>query len=201
MLMPYTYTIAHEAVDGLPMIRPAVSLQAAGLQGNYEFLYGPSFLIAPIYQNTAMDAQGNDIRNNIYLPEGQWVDWFTGRCYEGGRILNHFDAPLWKLPVFVRRGAIIPAIHAHNNPSEVDTHTRAFYIYPLGHTEFTAYDRLHTNGQKALYPTFVNCGEHPYVEGDTTLMTIRFRAKLRGKVTLAPQDGLLLDKYLTTITW
>ena len=139
MLMPYTYTIAHEAIDGLPMIRP-LSLNSQLSTLNYEFLFGPSFLIAPIYQNTAADAQGNDIRNNIYLPEGQWVDWFTGRCYEGGRILNQFDAPLWKLPVFVRRGAIIPAIHAHNNPNDIDTHTRAFYIYPMGHTEFTAYD-------------------------------------------------------------
>jgi len=139
MLMPYTYTIAHEAIDGMPIIRP-LSLNAQLSTLNYQFYYGPSFLIAPIYQNTAADADGNDVRNNIYLPEGQWVDWFTGRCYEGGRILNQFDAPLWKLPVFVRRGAIIPAIHAHNNPSDIDTHTRGFYIYPLGHTEFTAYD-------------------------------------------------------------
>ena len=139
MLMPYTYTIAHEAIDGMPIIRP-LSLNSHISTLNYEYLYGPSFLIAPIYQNTAADANGNDIRNNIYLPEGQWVDWFTGHCYEGGRIINNFEAPLWKLPVFVRRGAIIPAIHAHNNPNEIDTHTRAFYIYPLGHTEFTAYD-------------------------------------------------------------
>ena len=63
------------------------------------------------------------------------------------------------------------------------------------------YDRLHTNGQKALYPTFVNCGEHPYVEGDTTLFILRFRAKQRGKFTLTPQDAILLDKYLNVLRW
>lgn len=153
MLMPYTYTIAHEAVDGLPMVRapfgpPAGDEQTGGLQmppaegpwGTYEFLYGPSILVAPIYQNTAADDQGNDVRNNIYLPKGQWVDFFSGICYEGGRIINNFAAPLWKLPVFVRQGAIIPMIHAHNNPNQIDLHTRAFVIYPSGHSEFTAYD-------------------------------------------------------------
>lgn len=82
-LMPYTYTIAHEAIDGLPMIRTIE-------KEPYKFLYGSSILVAPIYQNTAADAEGNDIRNNINLPEGQWVDWFTGVCYEGGRIINHW---------------------------------------------------------------------------------------------------------------
>ena len=141
-LMPYTYTIAKEAVDGLPMIR-AVWADSGGESASwnmYEFLYGPSILVAPIYQNTAADDQGNDIRNNIYLPEGQWVDWFTGACYEGNRIINNFDAPLWKLPFFVRRGAIIPMTNAHNNPNQEDRSTRAFLIYPSGHTEFTAYD-------------------------------------------------------------
>ena len=133
MLMPYTYTIAHEAIDGLPMIRPLGDEK-------YEFLYGPSILVAPIYQNTAADDQGNDLRHGIYLPEGEWVDFFSGTCYRGGRVINCFAAPLWKLPVFVRRGAIIPAIHAHNNPNQIDAHTRGFFIYPYEHSEFTAYD-------------------------------------------------------------
>ena len=62
-------------------------------------------------------------------------------------------------------------------------------------------DRLHTNGQKALYPTFVNCGEHPYLEGDATLLTIRFRAKQKTKVTLKAQDGMIVDKYMNTIAF
>ncbi|MBO4800783.1 MAG: discoidin domain-containing protein [Bacteroidaceae bacterium] len=156
MFMPYTYTIAREAIDGLPMIRPVVPLQSAavGQQGNYEFLYGPSILVAPIYQNTAADEKGNDIRHNIYLPEGQWIDFFSGRCYEGGRIINHFDAPLWKLPLFVKRGAIIPMLHAHNNPSQIDPHSRAYLIIPWGRTEFVTYDddgitEAYRNGESA----------------------------------------------------
>ena len=144
MLMPYLYTVAHEAIDGKPFIR-AMFLDepnafTLGTQTRYQFLCGPNILVAPIYQNTDADAEGNDIRNDIYLPQGQWIDFFSGTCYEGGQVLNGFQTPLWKLPVFVRRGAIIPIIHAHNNPNQIDPHTRAFMFYPKGHTEFTAYD-------------------------------------------------------------
>ena len=144
MLMPYLYTVAHEAIDGKPFIR-AMFLDepnafTLGKQTRYQFLCGPSILVAPIYQNTEADAEGNDIRNDIYLPKGQWIDFFSGECYEGGQVLNGFKTPLWKLPVFVRRGAIIPLVHPHNNPNQVSPQTRTFMFYPMGKTEFTAYD-------------------------------------------------------------
>jgi len=119
-LLPYTYSIAHEATQGKPMVR-ALFLDYPNAftlsdKTQYEFLYGPSFLVAPIYKNTAADADGNDVRNEIYLPEGTWIDYFDGTAYAGGRLLSNFDAPLWKLPVFVRSAAIIPMTRANNNP-------------------------------------------------------------------------------------
>ena len=76
-------------------------------------------------------------------------------------------------------------------------------IDPVGMKEMRSLtnDRLHSDGQKALYPTFVNCGEQSYLDADATLMTIRFRAKQRGRVNLKPQDGILVDKYLNTISF
>ncbi len=179
--MPYTYTIAHEAIDGLPMIR-AIEKEP------YEFLYGSSILVAPIYQNTAADAEGNDIRNNINLPEGQWVDWFTGVCYEGGRIINHFAAPLWKLPVFVRRGSIIPMTAPHNNPNQVTAHARTYLIYPLGHSEFTSYD---DDGRTQAY-----------LRGEcaTTRIVSNLNVKGRLTVTVEPTCGTFagMEKLQTT---
>ena len=143
-LMPYTYSVARESVDGLPMVR-AMFLDEAndytlGTATQYQFLYGPSFLVAPIYQATRSDEEGNDIRNNIYLPKGQWVDYFTGKVYNGGRIINEVDSPLWKLPVFVKRGAIIPKANPHNNVSQIDTSRRIYELYPHGETSFTEYN-------------------------------------------------------------
>lgn len=81
-LIPYTYSIAHETINGLPMIR-ALFLEypnpyTLGKATQYQYLYGPYFLVAPIYKNTAADEEGNDIRDGIYLPEGTWIDYFTG---------------------------------------------------------------------------------------------------------------------------
>lgn len=143
-LMPYAYSIAKEAVDGMPMIR-AMFLEypnsyTKGKATQYQFLYGPDFLIAPIYQATKSDEEGNDIRNGIYLPEGSWIDYFTGDKYEGNCIVNNFEAPLWKLPVFVKSGAIIPMTNPNNNVSEINKNNRIYEIYPYGHSTFTEYD-------------------------------------------------------------
>ncbi len=143
-LMPYTYSIAREAVDGKPMIR-AMFLEypneyTLGVATQYQFLYGPSFLVAPIYKDTQMDEKGNDIRDGIYLPEGTWVDYFNGNVYEGGCIINNYDSPLWKLPVFVKGGAIIPMSKPHNTPNEVAKDWRGYEIYALEGCTFNEYD-------------------------------------------------------------
>lgn len=145
-LLPYTYSIAHAAMTGEPMIRAMFleeenpfTLSESGTR--YQFMYGPSILVAPIYQETRMDADGNDVRDGIYLPKGQWVDFFTGQVYEGGRILNDFEAPLWKLPVLVKRGAIIPTHKPTNTPNQMDASLRCYDLYPgVGNFEFTEYD-------------------------------------------------------------
>lgn len=153
-LLPYTYTIARQAVDGKPMIR-AMFLDypndyTLGTATEYQFMYGPSFLVAPIYKDTKADKEGNDIRNGIYLPEGRWVDYYNGDVYEGGRIINNYDAPLWKLPVFVKADAIIPMANPNNNPSQIRDDYRAYEIYSTadGTNGFSQYD---DDGQTQAY--------------------------------------------------
>lgn len=143
-LMPYTYSIAREAVDGMPMIR-AMMLAAPnpytlGTATRYQYMYGPWFLVAPIYRDTAADEDGNDIRDGIYLPDGEWIDYFTGDKYAGGRVINSFEAPLWKLPLFVSAGAVIPMTDPHNNVAQIDRTRRIYELYPSGYSSFTEYD-------------------------------------------------------------
>ena len=180
-LMPYAYSIAREAVDGKPMIR-AMFLEESnpytlGAATRYQYMYGPYLLVAPIYQETAMDKEGNDIRNGIYLPNGVWFDWFSGEKYEGGRILNNFDAPLWKLPVFVKAGAIIPMNEPHNRPSQVDASMRIYELYPTVNSSFTEYD---DDGKTELY----RCGEFT-----TTLINSVCDEKGNVTVTINPTKG------------
>lgn len=143
-IMPYAYSIAREAIDGKPMIR-AMFLEECnpytlGSATRYQYMYGPYMLVAPVYQETAMDKNGNDIRNGIYLPEGTWIDYFSGEKYKGNCIINNFDAPLWKLPVLIKAGAIIPTTEPHNNVAEIDNSLRMYELYPAGSTSFTEYD-------------------------------------------------------------
>ncbi len=64
------------------------------------------------------------------------------------------------------------------------------------------YDRLHTNGTKALYPTFVNKGNNWLLEeGDQHLFTIKLKAKKAGKFNLKAIDGMLIDRNLGVATF
>lgn len=181
-LMPYTYSFAKEAVDGLPMIR-AMFLEypneyTLGKATQYQYLFGTDFLVAPIYQDTQADAEGNDIRDGIYLPEGEeWIDYFSGEKYEGGCILNNFATPLWKLPVFIKNGAIIPMTHPHNNVYEINKGVRIYEIYPKGHSAITEYD---DDGATEAYRNG---------EGTTTLIESDVNDKGNVLITIHPTKG------------
>lgn len=174
-LMPYIYTAAQEAVTGKPLMR-AMFLDdpnpyTLGKATEYQFMCGPYFLVAPIYKETRMDKQGNDIRNGIYLPEGEWVDYFNGKVYQGGRIINEFDAPYWKLPVFVKRGAIIPMVNPNNNVSQIDNTNRIFELYPYGKSDYSLYD---DDGKTELY----RIGEHATTHIHSSLIKDRLTVNI-----------------------
>lgn len=154
-LMPYIYTCAASASNmdtgngdtALPIIR-AMFLEypeedyAYSRSTQYQFMLGSSFLIAPIYQNIHADEMGNDVRNQIYLPDQTqiWIDYLTGEKYQGGQVLNNFDAPLWKLPVFVKNGSILPMYEENNTPDAIDRTKRIVEFWPSGNSTYTVYE-------------------------------------------------------------
>ena len=202
MFMPYTYSIAREAVDGKPMVR-AVFLEdpneyTLGKGTQYEYLYGPSLLVAPVYQNTSADTLGNDIRNNIYLPEGEWIDYFTGNVYQGGAVLNSFDAPLWKLPVFVKSGAIIPMTASNNNVNEINRKLRIYEIYPKhnGETAFVEYDDDGTT-QAYLRGDFSNTAVGARDSGGIITVTVNpAKGKFAGMEPLKATRLRIVDNFI-----
>jgi len=99
----------------------------------YQFMCGESLLVAPVYEDSP-------IRNDIYLPAGKWVDYWNGQEYFGPTILNAFDTPLEKLPVFVKAGAILPMYPEMLYDREKPKDPVTFDIYPFGKTSFTMYE-------------------------------------------------------------
>ncbi|GAA0086735.1 hypothetical protein UT300007_31760 [Clostridium sp. CTA-7] len=187
-MMAYNYTIANEATTkGTPMIRAMMleypNAYTYGANTQYQYMWGPNLLVAPVYQNTAADAKGNDIRNDIYLPDEDqiWIDYFTGKQYRGGGVLNNFDAPIWKLPLFVKNGAIIPMNNENNTPEKIDRSQRKFEVYPSGDTNFEIYedDGLTTD----------------YKEGKSATTMITSSAPKEGKGKAVIKAGLLTGDY------
>ena len=63
---------------------------------------GRDLLVAPVLSEGAL-------KRRVYFPKGDaWVDWWTGKRYEGGKDFE-IDAPLNRLPLFARAGATIPS--------------------------------------------------------------------------------------------
>ena len=103
-LIPYTYTLAREAHDtGMPLIR-ALWLhypddEHARAVGD-EYLWGRDMLVAPVYTKGATT-------RDVYLPAGDWYDWWTHERHTGGRTVTR-KVDLSTMPIYVRAGAIIP---------------------------------------------------------------------------------------------
>ena len=152
-LTPYMYTycnMAHET--GLPVCRAMVlefpdDQVTWGTETQYQFMSGEWFLVAPVYQNSYS-------RDDIYLPEGHWYDYWDGTTYLGNQTLNDYDAPLEKLPLFVKGGAIIPMYPQMLYDNEISTDTLTLDCYPYNQSSFTMYEddgltREHRTGSYA----------------------------------------------------
>ncbi len=66
---------------------------------------------------------------DVYLPEGNWYDYWSGKCYEGKQWINdYYD--IEKTPFFVREGAILPLGKVVQFTDEIDYKTLNLNVYP-----------------------------------------------------------------------
>lgn len=107
-LLPYLWQTAHaSAANGWPMLRPLAfefpyDPIAAGIDDSY--LLGADLLVAPVFD----DGPG-PVTRQCYVPEGHWVDWFTGRQFDGPAF-HRVEVGLESIPLLIRSGAIIPTV-------------------------------------------------------------------------------------------
>ena len=64
-----------------------------------EYYFGSEFLVCPV-----MNSRN---KRDIYLPEGLWVNFFTGERLDGGRWYEDVEVPIDQMPVFVRPGTLL----------------------------------------------------------------------------------------------
>jgi len=104
MLIPYLAAQGHKAtITGYPVLRALVFHHTDDPMCwviDDQFYCGDSFLVAPV-----MNADG--VRD-VYLPDGRWVDLWTGTCYEGRQWLHNVQSQLSHMPVYVVYGSTVP---------------------------------------------------------------------------------------------
>ncbi|XP_065410413.1 sucrase-isomaltase, intestinal-like isoform X1 [Chrysemys picta bellii] len=106
-LLPYLYTLFFDShVHGNTVVRGLMHEFTSDHQTHgidTAFLWGPAFMIAPVLQEATRSV-------DVYFPEASWFDYYTGDEVPASwhRKYVSVDAPLDKIPLFLRGGYILP---------------------------------------------------------------------------------------------
>ena len=113
-LMPYVYAQAKDCSErGLPMVR-ALLVEFPQDPGAWlvedEYMFGSQMLVAPLMES------GNE--RTVYLPKGKWIDYQSGKIYEGG----YQTIKAGKIPavILVRDGSLIPHAPLAQRTDQID---------------------------------------------------------------------------------
>ena len=125
-LEPYLYHCAVEAhLFGKPILRPLLyefpeDLTASGI--DLEYMLGGGLLVAPPFDRKWYP---------VWLPEGCWTDFWTGKAVQGGRWIS-VEPDLDTLPVFVREGTLLPLQASDSRVTDAPFIVREVRIYQGG---------------------------------------------------------------------
>jgi alpha-glucosidase (family GH31 glycosyl hydrolase) len=131
---PYLITYLREAFDrGFPLIRPLAMQFSKDANSDRQadvFMLGDEVLLAPVL--------GPGMRRRLDLPRGLWTDLRTNQEYRGNQSIE-VDAPVGRVPMFVRNGWIVPLAET----GKMDLH----YFPSLGAEFFLWEPDLEVNSQ------------------------------------------------------
>jgi alpha-D-xyloside xylohydrolase len=103
-LLPYFATYAAEAHrTGVPILRHLVLEypdDPRSATAEYQYLLGPNLLVAPVIEQGALTRK-------LYLPHGDWVNYWTGEHLTGGADVT-VAAPLEQIPMLVCAPSMLP---------------------------------------------------------------------------------------------
>jgi alpha-glucosidase (family GH31 glycosyl hydrolase) len=134
-LLPYTYTLAWEARDrGLPLMRAMwlhypddPRVRGMGTQ----FMWGRDLLVAPVFTKGATSRE-------VYLPNGDWYDWWTNEQTKGGVTVTR-AVHLGTMPLYVRAGAIVPFDPVRQYTAQPVTEPTTLKVYTGADGQYTLY--------------------------------------------------------------
>ncbi|KAA6457327.1 DUF5110 domain-containing protein [Acidobacteria bacterium AB60] len=108
-LQPYLYTEARRTYDsGVAFLRPLYydwPTDAHSYESKGEYVFGEQMIVAPVV--TPVDKVTGLAAEDVYLPEGNWIEWPTGRRLAGKKTV-HRQFSIDQIPVYLKAGAIVP---------------------------------------------------------------------------------------------
>lgn len=147
-LMPYIYSLAGQTYLKNQTIMRSLLFDFAqdprAVRMNQEYMFGQAFLICPVTEPMYYQA-GNvklhkEKRWSVYLPQGcLWYDFWTGKCCRGGQEVPA-EAPLDRMPVFVRAGSIVPMVQDILYADQMMEKDLEIHIYPGADGDFVLYE-------------------------------------------------------------
>jgi len=151
-LMPYIYSEAWQVTkNGSTMMRPMVmdfNGDTAAVNRQFQYMFGKSILTAPI-------TAPNVTEWNVYLPKSAgWYNFWTGKYFKGGQTVKT-DAPLDKLPLYVKAGSIIPMGKIIQSTGEKAADTLEIRVFKGADARFELYEDEgdNYNYEKGKYTT------------------------------------------------
>ena len=159
-LHPYIYTYAREAYDtGLPLMRAQFleypeDAESSNMEG--QFFFGKELLVAPVVEKEASFKK-------VYLPEGQWIDFKDGRTLYQGKQWISYPVNMSTIPIFVKRGSIIPQMPVQQYIGEKKNAPVWFDVYPAAEGRSASFSLYEDDGEsndykKGVYSkTLVKC--------------------------------------------
>ena len=136
-LLPYIYSEAWQVTqNGSTMMRPMVmdfNGDTDAVKQPYEYMFGKAFLVAPI-------TDAGTTQRDVYLPKAtDWYDFWTGKRIKGGQIIKA-EAPLDKIPLFIKAGSIIPMGPIIQYTGEKTADTLEIRVYKGADGRFDLYE-------------------------------------------------------------
>jgi alpha-glucosidase len=192
-LFPYIYTYAREAHDkGLPLMR-ALFLEYPNDEQTYSengaFLFGKELLVAPVVRKGAASKQ-------VYLPEGEWIDFNDGKTvYEGEQTIR-YKAPLSTIPIFVKKGSIIPMMPVMNYIHEQKNYPLFFEVFPAGEGGEASFELYEDDGESNDYQKNVFAKTKMTCITKLKGYTVDVSAREEKGFTLPGQRNLVLKLHL-----
>ena len=165
-LLPYFYSLAaNVSLHGASFLRPlsfAFPQDEKTHDLKTQFLVGDTFMVAPVLFPQQFGVNSTPINDapktrEVYLPKGAtWFDFWSGKSMSGGQTI-HADAPISRIPLFVKAGSIIPMGPRRQFADEKPDAPIELRIYPGADGAFTIYEDdgvsyRHEQGARATIP-------------------------------------------------